>query len=129
MESLIQKAKKKDPNAFTELMQSQMKNMYRTAVEADVSNLEWKEALAALDEKYRLVLVLFYSEGFHTKEKREPKLPLFCVTVIDIKMDRKFPSFCKPSSSYSQTLWIPKYELEFQEVSPILSFACSEEVL
>lgn len=68
MESLIQKAKKKDPNAFTELMQSQMKNMYRTAVEADNSNLEWKEALAALDEKYRLVLVLFYSEGFHTKE-------------------------------------------------------------
>ena len=134
MESLIQKAKRKDPNAFTELMQSQMKNMYRTAlailqndedaadaiqdtilvcwekmkdlkedkyfrtwmtrilinkcyemiranqkvtyteelpetaVEADVSNLEWKEALAALDEKYRLVLVLFYSEGFHTKE-------------------------------------------------------------
>lgn len=34
----------------------------------DNYNVEWKEALAALDEKYRLVLVLFYCEGFQTKE-------------------------------------------------------------
>ncbi len=134
MENLIKRAKNKDPDAFTQLMQSQMQNMYRTAraillndedaadaiqetilvcweklkdlkedkyfrpwmtrilinkcyemirentritymdelpetaVEEEVSNLEWKEALAALDEKYRLVLVLFYAEGFHTKE-------------------------------------------------------------
>lgn len=134
MENLIKKAKKRDPDAFTELMQLQMQNMYRTArailmndeeiadaiqetilvcweklkdlkeekyfktwmtrilinkcyemirqnskitytqelpetaIEADVSNLEWKEALATLDEKYRLVMVLFYSEGFRTKE-------------------------------------------------------------
>ena len=134
MKNLVKKAKEREPDAFTELMQSQMQNMYRTArailmndedaadaiqetilvcwekmkdlkedkyfrtwmtrilinkcyeiirtnqkltftdelpetaVEADVSNLEWKEALAALDEKYRLVLVLFYSEGFQTKE-------------------------------------------------------------
>ncbi|MCM1160685.1 MAG: sigma-70 family RNA polymerase sigma factor [Roseburia sp.] len=31
METLIKRAKKKDPDAFTELMQSQMQNMYRTA--------------------------------------------------------------------------------------------------
>ena len=134
MENLIKRAKNKDPDAFTQLMQSQMQNIYRTAraillndedaadaiqetilvcweklkdlkedkyfrpwmtrilinkcyemirentritymdelpetaVEEEVSNLEWKEALAALDEKYRLVLVLFYAEGFHTKE-------------------------------------------------------------
>lgn len=134
MEDLIKRAKDKEPEAFTELMQSQMQNMYRTArailmndeetadaiqetimvcweklkdlqeekyfktwmtrilinkcyemirqnqrityaeelpetaIEADVSNLEWKEALATLDEKYRLVMVLFYSEGFRTKE-------------------------------------------------------------
>lgn len=134
MENLIKKAKSHDPDAFTALMQSQMRNMYRTARailmndedaadaiqetiltcwekmkdlkedkyfqtwmtrilinkcyeiirnnkdvmyvdtlpeqvgEDSTSNLEWKEALAALDEKYRLVLVLFYCEGFHTKE-------------------------------------------------------------
>ena len=45
-----------------------MDELPETAVEEEVSNLEWKEALAALDEKYRLVLVLFYAEGFHTKE-------------------------------------------------------------
>ena len=132
--TLIQKAKMKDPDAFTELMRSQMQSMYRTAKailmndedvsdaiqdtllicweklnelrmdqyfrtwvtkilinncygmirnnkqitymdklpekasEENVSNLEWREALSAIDEKYRIVLVLFYSEGFHTKE-------------------------------------------------------------
>lgn len=133
-ETLIQKAKMKDPDAFTELMKSQMQSMYRTAIailmndddaadaiqdtllicweklnelkvdkyfktwltkilvnncygilrkkgqiiytdelperagEENASNIEWKEALSALDEKYRTVLVLFYSEGLHTKE-------------------------------------------------------------
>lgn len=134
METLIKRAKRKDPDAFTELMQSQMQNMYRTArailmndedsadaiqetilvcweklkdlkedkyfrtwmtrilinkcyeiiranqrmvcmeelpegiTEADTSNLEWKEAMATLDEKYRLVLILYYGEGFATEE-------------------------------------------------------------
>lgn len=30
--------------------------------------LEWKEALSTLNENYRLVIVLFYSQGFRTKE-------------------------------------------------------------
>lgn len=32
------------------------------------NNLEWKEALGTVDVKYRLVLVLYYAEGFRTKE-------------------------------------------------------------
>lgn len=133
-EILIQKAKMKNPDAFTKLMKSQMQSMYRTAkailmndedvsdaiqdtllicwekldelrenryfktwmtkilvnncygiirrnkritytdelpesvCEEKVSNIEWREALSSIDEKYRIVLILFYSEGFHTKE-------------------------------------------------------------
>ncbi len=133
-EILIQKAKMKNPDAFTELMKSQMQSMYRTAKailmndedvadaiqntllicweklgdlrvnryfktwmtkilvnncygiirsnsrviytdklpervsEESVSNIEWQEALSSIDEKYRIVLILFYSEGFRTKE-------------------------------------------------------------
>ena len=133
-ETLIQKAKMKNPDAFTELMKSQMQSMYRTAkailmndedvadaiqdtllvcweklseLKADqffktwmtkilihncygiirssrritytdklpervseehVSNIEWREVLSVVDAKYRIVLILFYSEGFHTKE-------------------------------------------------------------
>lgn len=133
-ESLIKKAKMKNPGAFTELMKSQMQSMYRTAKailmndedvadaiqdtllicwekmselkvdryfktwmikilinncygiirsnrriiytdelpervsEENVSNIEWQEAFSSVDEKYRIVLTLFYSEGFHTKE-------------------------------------------------------------
>ncbi|MCM1047194.1 MAG: sigma-70 family RNA polymerase sigma factor [Clostridiales bacterium] len=33
-----------------------------------VSNIEWRETLSTIDEKYRIVLILFYTEGFHTKE-------------------------------------------------------------
>ncbi|MDE5698061.1 MAG: sigma-70 family RNA polymerase sigma factor [Lachnospiraceae bacterium] len=134
IEILIQKAKTGNSDAFTELMKSQMQNMYRTAkailmndedasdaiqdtllicweklnelktdqyfkawvtkilvnncygiirrnrwitytdelpervIEDNVSNIEWRETLSAIDEKYRIVLVLFYSEGFRTKE-------------------------------------------------------------
>lgn len=133
-ETLIQKAKMKNSDAFTELMKSQMQSMYRTAKailmndedaadaiqdtllicwekinqlkvdryfktwmtrilinncygiirsnrqitytdelpervsEENVSNIEWREALSTIDEKYRIVLILFYSEGFRTKE-------------------------------------------------------------
>lgn len=133
-EILIQKAKMKNPDAFTELMTSQMQSMYRTAKailmndedvadaiqdtllicweklnelkvnqyfrtwmtkilihncygiirsnrritytdklpesvsEENPSNLEWQEALSSIDEKYRIVLILFYAEGFRTKE-------------------------------------------------------------
>ncbi|MCI8529782.1 MAG: sigma-70 family RNA polymerase sigma factor [Lachnospiraceae bacterium] len=37
-------------------------------IEDSAGNIEWREALSAIDEKYRIVLVLFYSEGFRTKE-------------------------------------------------------------
>lgn len=133
-ETLIQKAKMKNSDAFTQLMKSQMQSMYRTAKailmndedaadaiqdtllicwekinqlkvdryfktwmtrilinncygiirsnrritytdelpervsEENVSNIEWREALSTIDEKYRIVLILFYSEGFRTKE-------------------------------------------------------------
>lgn len=32
------------------------------------SNLEWEEAMGTVDDKYRLVLVLYYAEGFCTRE-------------------------------------------------------------
>ena len=131
---LIQKAKRRDPDAFTELMNLYMKDMYRTAaailmndedaadaiqetiltcwerlsslrdnklfktwmtrilinkcydirdqrIEAvdiseheelafyeEESNLEIKEALQQLDEKYRVPLMMFYGGGYSTKE-------------------------------------------------------------
>lgn len=34
-------------------------------------NVEWKDALNSLDEKHRLVMVLYYVEGFHTTEISE----------------------------------------------------------
>lgn len=37
-------------------------------IEDNIGNLEWQEALSAIDEKYRIALILFYSEGFRTKE-------------------------------------------------------------
>ena len=37
-------------------------------MEDNASNIEWREALSAIDEKYRIVLILFYSEGFRAKE-------------------------------------------------------------
>lgn len=137
IEQLVRRAKKRDPDAFTELMQLHEKDMYRTASailaqDADIAdaiqetiltcwekidtlqknryfktwmvrilinkckdilrsgrrvvcveefteqetgstveseaNLEWKEALQGLDEKYRLIVVLFYAEGLRTAE-------------------------------------------------------------
>ena len=135
MNSLIRKAKQGDPDAFVELMQSQMQNMYKAArailyndedaadaisetiltcwekmwqlkeetyfrtwmtrilinkchdmlrKQKNISlveeipempsndmkydNIEWEEALASLGEKYRLVLMLYYVEGFKTGE-------------------------------------------------------------
>lgn len=137
VEQLVRRAKRRDPDAFTELMQLHEKDMYRTASailpqEADIAdaiqetiltcwekidtlqknryfktwmirilinkckdilrsrrrivcveelpereakstveaeaNLEWKEALRGLDEKYRLIVVLFYAEGLRTAE-------------------------------------------------------------
>lgn len=133
LEHLVEKAKQKDPDAFTKLMQLYLKDMYRVGLailknDADTAdavqdtilacwekmstlkttsyfktwlirilinncykiqktmrntdmleeyaepvvydeyNLELKEALASLDEKYRIVLTLFYSEGYSIME-------------------------------------------------------------
>lgn len=135
MEHFIQKAKRGDPDAFTKLMQSQMKSMYKVAKailqsdedaadaiqetiltcwekleqlkenryfkswmtrilinkcndllksrqeyllddsfyetaspSRDFDNIEWNETLKSLDEKYRLVIMLYYVEGFKTRE-------------------------------------------------------------
>lgn len=32
------------------------------------SNYEFRELLSSLDEKYRIILILYYSEGFNTRE-------------------------------------------------------------
>ncbi len=135
MKSLIKEARSGDSDAFAELMQSQMKNMYKAArailyhdedvadaisetiltcweklwqlkeedyfrtwmtrilinkcndilrnqknislveeipevssYDTKYENVEWKEALNSLGEKYRLVLMLYYVEGFKTAE-------------------------------------------------------------
>lgn len=135
MENLIKKAKLRDADAFTELMQQQMQNMYKTARavlynEEDVADAisdtilacwekigqlkqdgyfrtwmtrilvnkctdiiqkkkqfclmedvpeipsrdngyedtEWKEALNMLGERYRLIMILYYVEGFKISE-------------------------------------------------------------
>ncbi|MCH1948487.1 sigma-70 family RNA polymerase sigma factor [Enterocloster sp. OA13] len=135
MENLIKKAKLRDADAFTKLMQKQMQNMYKTARavlynEEDVADAisdtilacwekigqlkqdgyfrtwmtrilvnkctdiiqkkkqfclmedvpeipsrdngyedtEWKEALNMLGERYRLIMMLYYVEGFKISE-------------------------------------------------------------
>jgi RNA polymerase sigma-70 factor (ECF subfamily) len=131
---LIQKAKRRDPDAFTELINLYMKDMYRVAIailmndedaadaiqetiltcwerlsslrdnklfktwmtrilinkcydirnhrieavdiseheelafHEEESNLEIKEALEQLDEKYRVPIMMFYGDGYSTKE-------------------------------------------------------------
>lgn len=135
MDNLVRRAQNRDAAAFTELMQSQMQNMYKTArailqneedaadaisdtilvcweklfqlkqasyfrtwmtrilvnkcndihrkkeklwltgevpeqsaKDAGFDNIEWNEALNMLDEKYRLVIMLYYVEGFRSSE-------------------------------------------------------------
>ncbi|MBP3199834.1 MAG: sigma-70 family RNA polymerase sigma factor [Butyrivibrio sp.] len=134
MEKLIQRAKEREPEAFTHLMDLHMQGMYKTArailqndedaadaiqdtilicweklsglkenryfktwitrilinrcnemlrkkketaileempeaaaVESEY-DMEWKEALEAISEEYRLPVILYYGQGFHTKE-------------------------------------------------------------
>jgi len=133
IENLIKKAKRREPDAFSQLMQLYMKDMYRVVLailmndedtadaiqdtmltcwekihslrqigyfktwmirilinkcydirkkrestisleeyeepaQEDNYNLELKEALSTLEEKYRIILTLFYSEGYHIDE-------------------------------------------------------------
>ena len=41
---------------------------YEEPAACDEYNLELKEALAALVEKYRIIMILFYSEGYRIRE-------------------------------------------------------------
>ncbi|MCM1145860.1 MAG: sigma-70 family RNA polymerase sigma factor [Blautia sp.] len=41
---------------------------YEEVAVYDEYNLELKEALQTLDEKYRIILTMFYSEGYHIEE-------------------------------------------------------------
>ncbi len=135
MNNLVKRAQRKDADAFTELMQSQMQNMYKTAwailhndedaadaisdtilicweklgqlrqaeffktwmtrilinqcndilkqrrkvipvdeirdsseSSQEYENVEWMETLQSLDEKYRLIIVLYYVNGLSTTE-------------------------------------------------------------
>lgn len=44
---------------------------YEEIAAEEYSNLEFKEALSVLDEKYRTIIVLYYSEGYTAKEIAE----------------------------------------------------------
>lgn len=134
IEILVYKAKERDPNAFTSLMDGQIQGMYKIArsilqndedaadaiqetiltcwekletlkvnhyfktwmtrilinhcytilrqnrkvaymdqlpevqTEFDNHEFEWQEALAVLNENYRLIVTLYYAQGFKTKE-------------------------------------------------------------
>lgn len=39
-----------------------------SANDSGYANLEWNDTLNGLDEKYRLVIMLYYAEGFKTSE-------------------------------------------------------------
>ena len=39
--------------------------------DSEYENVEWEEALDSLSEKYRLVMILYYVEGFKTGEISE----------------------------------------------------------
>lgn len=148
---LVHKAKSRDPDAFTELMQSYTKDMYKVALSIlmndedaadaiqetiltcwekiemlkynhyfktwlirilinncydirkarekimtmegfeepsveDAYNLELKEALSKLDEKYRIVMMLFYAEGYRIREIA--KLLNISQSTVQTRLDR-----------------------------------------
>lgn len=151
MDLLVVKAKNRDPDAFTELIQTYMKDMYKTAIAIlmndedaadaiqetiltcwekigtlqhnnyfktwlirilinncydirkarekispleefeepsaeDSYNLELKEALSCLDEKYRIVMMLYYGEGYLIHEIAELlKIPK---STVQTRLDR-----------------------------------------
>lgn len=151
VDQLVIQAKAGDPDAFTELIQNCMKDMYKTAVSIllndedsadaiqdtilvcwekihtlkndcyfktwlirilinkcydirktkikivsmegieepyaeDVINITLKEALSQLDEKYRIVLMLYYGQGYHISEIADIlKIPK---STIQTRLDR-----------------------------------------
>ena len=86
MKYLVKKAQKKDDQAFVELMErckinnckdilaagkrvyplEQIEEQENTCME--MQNYEFQELMNSLDEKYRIVLLLYYGEGFKIKE-------------------------------------------------------------
>ena len=59
------------PNGFKDKKKNQniiCLDEYEEPAACDEYNLELKEALAALDEKYRIIMILFYSEGYRIRE-------------------------------------------------------------
>ena len=151
MELLIKRAQKRESEAFTELIQIYMRDMYRTAIAIlmndedaadaiqdtilvlwekidtlqqtqyfktwmtrilihkcldirknmqmvtpmevyeepaveDAYNIELKEALAALGEKYSLIMMLYYGEGYQAKEIADfLKMP---VSTVQTRLER-----------------------------------------
>ena len=78
-EELVRQAKRQDADAFTELMRLHMKDMSRVAYsilmnDEDVADavqetiLTCWEKLSGVSEKYRIVVVLFYNEGYRISE-------------------------------------------------------------
>ena len=87
MNLLIRNARKHDKAAFQQLMEQEGKSMYKVAKailkndedvadaiqetwfqETGYADVEWKNFLNGLEEKYRTVIMLYYVEGFKTRE-------------------------------------------------------------
>jgi RNA polymerase sigma-70 factor (ECF subfamily) len=45
-----------------------MEELPETPTEFDSHDFEWQEALSTLNDNYRLIVVLYYAQGFKTKE-------------------------------------------------------------
>ena len=68
-EILIRKAKKGDKDAFCRLIDENVQSMPETPFhEEKYAAMEWIQALEPLDSKYRLVVLLYYMEGFGIRE-------------------------------------------------------------
>lgn len=64
-------------NKCKDILQSRSRVMYTDTLpetpiyEEDFEAMEWNQVLAPLDEKYRTILLLYYMEGFNTREISE----------------------------------------------------------
>lgn len=82
MIQLINRALQSDKEAFLELMNQNSCSMYKIAWAVlkntdDAANLslaefEFKELLQGLDEKYRIILILYYAEELRISEIASP---------------------------------------------------------
>ena len=83
---LVRKARKRDRTAFQKLMKEMALPMYKTAKailkngeaipemwshEYGYVNAEWEMLLNCLDEKSRLLIMLYYVQGYKTREIAE----------------------------------------------------------